>query len=384
VSGAADRLSSLTPEQRALVARKLAERQLQSSRTAQARGTPAKEDLRAMKSFACRMTVPGNFERLTFEQLEVVPPGPGQIQIKARAFSLNFRDLMIAIGMYPPTPGIPSIMGSDYSGEVVACGDGVDEFQPGDAVIALSAGNFTPENEIIPNCHFASTSNISAWQAVPKPANLGFPEAAAIPTVFLTSYYALHGVARLQPGERVLIHSATGGVGLAAIQVARWLGGEIFATAGSQSKREFLATIGIAGAMDSRSTDFAREIMERTNGEGMDVILNTLSGEAVLKGLEILRPFGRFVQIDKKDIAVNEPMATGVFKNGLSFTAVDLALFLRQPRVLNRQFREVSEHFQQERFQPLPHRSFPIEKLAEALSCMSQFKHIGKITLTYD
>ena len=182
----------------------------------------------------------------------------------------------------------------------------------------------------------------------------------------------------------MLIHSGTGGVGLAAIQVARWLGGEIFATAGSQSKREFLATIGIAGAMDSRSTDFAREIMERTNSEGVDVILNTLSGEPVLKGLEILRPFGRFVQLDKKDIAANEPMATGVFKNGLSFTAVDLALFLRQPRVLNRQFREVSEHFQQEHFQPLPHRSFPIEKLAEALSCMSQFKHIGKITLTYD
>ena len=313
-----------------------------------------------------------------------VPPGPGQIQIKARAVSLNFRDLMIAMQLYPPSPGVPSVMGSDYAGEILHCGDGVTDFAPGDRVMGLSAGHFTPDGAIVAASHFCAVPNISAFQAVRIPDNLSFIEAAGVPTVFLTSYYALCRVARLAPGERVLIHSATGGVGLAAIQIARWIGAEIFATAGSEGKREYLASLGIAEPMDSRSVEFAGAVMRQTAGEGVDVILNTLSGPAVAKGLEILRLFGRFLQIDKQDIARDSTLPLGPFRKSLTFASIDLSLFLMQPDRLKQIFQEVAEHLRLGHFSPVQTTVFPVTKLGDALTLMSRYKHVGKLVLSYE
>src|SRR5204862_5779723 len=125
---------------------------------------------------------------------------------------------------------------------------------------------------------------------------------------FLTTYYALHVLAHVSRGERVLIHSGAGGVGLAAIQIAQWRGAEIIATVGNQEKRAFLETLGVSHVMDSRSLSWVDDVLAATNGEGVDVILNSLAGEAIPKGLEILRPFGRFCEIGKRDIYANAPI----------------------------------------------------------------------------
>jgi NADPH:quinone reductase-like Zn-dependent oxidoreductase len=190
-------------------------------------------------------------------------------------------------------------------------------------------------------------------------------------------------VARLARGERVLIHSATGGVGLAAVQIAQWIGAELYTTAGSDSKRALLRSLGVAAAMDSRTTAFADEILEQTRGEGVDVILNTLPGDAGAKGLALLRPFGRFLQIDKQDVFRNAPIALGPFKHGLTFAAIDLSLFLMQPERLQELFLAVTDHLRRGDFAPVRSTVFPVTKLAEALTLMSRSTHIGKLVLSY-
>jgi NADPH:quinone reductase-like Zn-dependent oxidoreductase len=383
MSDLAERIAKLPPERRALLLEQLARPRLQGGRTAALADTDP-QLMRSWESFCCVPGVPGRFDALRFRPMPRTPPGPGQIQIQARAVSLNFRDLMIAMQLYPPSPGVPSVMGSDYAGEILQCGDGVTDFAPGDRVMGLSAGHFTPDGAIVADSHFCAVPNISAFQAVHIPENLSFNEAASVPTVFLTSYYALCQVARLARGERVLVHSATGGVGLAAIQIARWIGAEIFATAGSASKRELLASLGVAAVMDSRSLEFADTVMRLTSGQGVDVILNTLSGPAVAKGLEILRLFGRFLQIDKQDIARNSPLPLGPFKKSLTFASIDLSLFLMQPDRLKQIFLEIADHLRRGHFLPVRTTVFPVTKVGEALALMSRYQHVGKLVLSYD
>lgn len=379
MSNLADKIAQLSPEKRALLIQKL-----KGDSAAVARPAPQLTRNKEWENFCYTIETPGNFDSIRIREIEKVAPGPGQIQLRARAVSLNFRDLMIAMNMYPPTPGVPSNMGSDYAGIVTACGEGVTEFKPGDEVIGLSAGTFTPEGQLMENIHFCAVPNISAQQAVLKPPNISFEQAAEIPTVFLTSYYALHHVARMKRGERVLIHTATGGVGQAAVQIAKWIGAEIFATAGSEEKRELLRSMGIEYVMDSRSTKFAAQIMEITGGKGVDVILNTLSGEAVVKGMEILAPFGRFLQIDKTDIFRNTPLALAPFKNGLTFSAIDLSLFLMQPALLQELLREINEHLAEGHFSPVTFTAYNISELGAALTFLSRSKHTGKLVLSYD
>lgn len=384
MSNIADKLARLPPEKRALLIQKLTGRRDGSASSAAQSAQSVPETTRSWDAFCCELGTPGNFDAIKFCEFERTPPAPGQIQIKTKALSLNFRDLMIAMGMYPPTPGVPSIMGSDYAGEVVACGEGVTDFAPGDRVMALSAGHVTPAGEIDVRSNCCSVHNVSTRQAVRMAENISFEEAACIPTVFLTSYFALHHVARLKRGERVLIHTATGGVGFAAIQIARWLGAEIYATAGSEEKRALLRSLGIERVSDSRTTAFAAEIMEATHGEGVDVILNTLSGEAVVKGLEILRAFGRFLQIDKQDIFKNAALNLAPFKRGLSFSAIDLSLLVMHAEMLKELLLEINAHLQAEHFRPIPFTAYPVSKLGAALTHMSRAKHTGKLVITYE
>ncbi|TRV23177.1 MAG: hypothetical protein EWV88_12165 [Microcystis wesenbergii Mw_MB_S_20031200_S109D] len=317
-----------------------------------------------------------NLDDLGFEEMALQPPGPGQIQVRARAISINFRDLMIAMALYPPTPGVPSVMGSDYAGEVIACGSGVEEFSPGDRVMVLSAGDTATDGRLLEGSHFCAVPNVWAFQAVPIPPNLNFIEAASIPTAFLTAFYGLESVARVQGGERVLIHTATGGVGLAAIEIAQARGAEIMATAGSEAKRDYLRQRGILQVFDSRSLAFADQI-----SGGVDIILNTLSGEAVAHGLGLMRPFGRFLQIAMKDQALGETLPMSAFRLGVSFTTINLSLFLFNPSMLKRIFKELADGLATGIWRPTPITTFPPEKIGAALRLMSQYRHIGKIVI---
>jgi NADPH:quinone reductase-like Zn-dependent oxidoreductase/SAM-dependent methyltransferase/acyl carrier protein len=330
---------------------------------------PEELPLPSSENYHLETSSPGLLKNLTVKAASRLAPGPGQIEIQVFAAGLNFRDVMIAMGLYPGATS--TIFGDECSGKIVAVGEGVDRFQVGDEVVAIAPSSFSA---------FSTTSEILVAR---KPSSLSFEEAAAIPLVFVTVYYALRHLANLGPGERVLIHSASGGVGLAAIQVARSVGAEIYATAGSQEKREFLRSIGIQHVMDSRSLAFADEVMERTKGLGVDVILNSLTGEAITKGLSILAPYGRFLEIGKRAIFEDAPVGLRLFQNSQSFFAIDVErLCLDRTALIGKILEEIVARFNDGTFQPLRHEVFPLSEARSAFRRMAQAKHIGKIVFS--
>lgn len=318
-----------------------------------------------------------HFGKAMCKSYEIAPPGPHQVQIKAKAISLNFRDLMIGLGLYPRMEGIPANMGGDYAGVIVACGEGVEDFKIGDAVIALHGGDEKVDY------HFCSVINVFTAQVIAKPSHLTFQEACCIPTVFLTAYLGLCSLGNLAQGERVLIHTASGGVGLAAIQIAKWRQAEIFATAGSEEKRAFLRSIGIEYVMNSRSLEFYDQILEKTQGIGVDLILNTIAGKALEVGMQLLNTLGRFIQLDKTDITQKRLIDLGLFKKSTSLIFLDLSQFYGKPK-LQRIFQEVCDLFRSRIFSSLPFKLFAHSEIPQALNFMALGKNIGKIVLDFE
>lgn len=228
---------------------------------------------------------------------------------------------------------------------------------------------------------FGSYATLPASLFVPKPAGMSYEEASTIPGVFLTAYYALHHLAHMAREEKVLIHAAAGGVGLAAVQMAQWAGAEIFATAGHEDKRDFLRALGIRHVMDSRSLDFAGEVMRITNGRGVDIVLNSLAGEFIPRSLSVLAPFGRFLEIGKRDIYDNSSLALYPFRKNLTFFAIDV-LQIELPR-LGRLLEEIMQHFAEGHFRPLHHCVFPFSEAAGAFRLMRRAHHIGKVVVSF-
>jgi myxalamid-type polyketide synthase MxaB len=230
---------------------------------------------------------------------------------------------------------------------------------------------------------FSSHVITHADLAIQKPENISFEEAATIPITFLTAYYALHRLAKISQGDKVLIHTASGGVGLAAIQLAKNAGAEIFATAGSVPKREFLKSLGIQHVMDSRSLDFANEVLKITGGEGVDIVLNSLSGDYIPKGLSSLANEGRFLEIGK--IGIWDQAQVAEFRNDVSYFTIALDdLSYQNPSLIKEMFSELMEQFNAGRLKPLHHQVFPIQEVVNAFRFMAQAKHIGKVIITQD
>ena len=372
------KIAGLTPEQKAILLKRLG---YASGKSQEDAGKPMQNLSPGFDCFSCDIGNPGSLN-ISFREVAASEPPVGYVQVRAKASGLNYRDLMIAMGQYPEAPGVPSNMGSDFAGIVTRVGAGVEGIKEGDEVIALSAGTFI-DGKVQPDSHFINVFNVSELQVVPKPPALTFAEAAAIPTVFLTAISGLIRLANITEGESVLIHTATGGVGLAALEIATWKKAKIFATAGSPEKRAFLKQKGILHPMDSRSLIFGEEIMELTKGIGVDVVLNTLSGDAMMKGIEILSPFGRFIQIDKKDIARNTMLPMNLLGKGITFAVLDISLYLIQPRKLKEQLLEIVALFNDGIFKPIPCHTYPVGQIREALNALSRAKHIGKLILTY-
>lgn len=295
-------------------------------------------------------------------------PEPDEVEIRVHATGLNFRDVLNALGMYPGEAGS---LGLECAGTIVAVGDSVTDLQVGDAVVAITAGTFQT---------YVTAKAVSVAR---KPDNLSFAEAATIPITFMTAYYGLCHLAQMKRGDRVLIHAATGGVGMAAVQLAQQAGAEIFATAGSLEKRTLLQSLGIKHVMNSRTLDFADEILSLTDGAGVDVVLNSLSGEFVDKNLMALGRNGRFIEIGK--IGVWDTNQVSQARPDVSFFAFDLGQEgLQNPALIGEMFRQLMAEFEQGRMTPLPQRIFPIEEAPQAFRFMAQAKHIGKIVLTQD
>ncbi len=316
---------------------------------------------------------PGALESLRLREVSRRRPGRNEIEIDVRAAGVNFRDVMKAMAFYPDRLGEACRFGDECAGTIVRFGADVADFAVGDEVIAVGPGSF------------GRFVTMRSDYVVRKPAGWTFEQAATIPIVFLTVHYALNHVARLKKDERVLIHSAAGGVGLAAVQLARHLGAEIFATAGSREKRAYLAAMGIKHVMDSRSLAFAGEVISATGGRGLDVVLNSLAGEFLVKSLALLRPTGRFVELGKVDFYENTRLGLGPFSRGLSFLGVDLGFLLESEPQLSRQlFAEVMQMFEEGTFHPLPVRTFPVSEASSAFRHIAQARHIGKVALSMD
>lgn len=331
------------------------------------RRRPAAQDER----FRLEIATPGILDNLTLRAAERRAPGPGEVEIEVRAAGLIFRDVMIALGLVPPVFEGSLDLGWECAGVIARLGEDVDGFRVGDEVVGIAPSAI------------GSFVTTSAALVAMKPARLSFEQVVTIPVAFITAYYALHHLGRLSKGERVLIHAAAGGVGLAAVQLAQQAGAEIFATAGSPEKREFLHSLGVSHVMDSRSLAFADEVIARTGGSGVDVVLNSLAGEFIPKSLSTLAPGGRFLEIGKVDVLQNTQLALGHLDNNRSFFAIDLAqMFSSRPEFSGSMFRELMRHFDDGSFTPLPLRVFPISEAADAFRYMAQSKHIGKVVVT--
>jgi acyl transferase domain-containing protein len=328
------------------------------------------------RSFRLRTPAPGSLGNLSLEAVDRKAPGVGEVEIEVVAAGMNFKDVLQATGMLTGEALAHGYVGGlslglECAGRVVTVGADVREWRVGDEVVGFARDAFA--GHVITKAAFIAR----------KPAHLSFEEAATIPITFCTACYALRHLGRLRRGEQVLIHGAAGGVGLAALEVARHLGAEVFATAGSPEKREFLRLLGVAHVMDSRSVAFADEVLETTGGEGVDLVLNSLSGEAIPKSLGVLRPFGRFLEIGKRDLVQNTRVGLRPFEKCLSFHAIDLdQLLLHQPAAGSALLREVFAEFEARVFHPLPHRVFSLGQVEHALEHLQRSRHIGKVVLS--
>nr|1PQW_A Chain A, polyketide synthase [Mycobacterium tuberculosis CDC1551]1PQW_B Chain B, polyketide synthase [Mycobacterium tuberculosis CDC1551] len=194
---------------------------------------------------------------------------------------------------------------------------------------------------------------------VPIPDTLADNEAATFGVAYLTAWHSLCEVGRLSPGERVLIHSATGGVGMAAVSIAKMIGARIYTTAGSDAKREMLSRLGVEYVGDSRSVDFADEILELTDGYGVDVVLNSLAGEAIQRGVQILAPGGRFIELGKKDVYADASLGLAALAKSASFSVVDLDLNLKlQPARYRQLLQHILQHVADGKLEVLPVTAF--------------------------
>ena len=336
------------------------------------KGRPSGRNVPALQ---IEIASPGVLESVRTRVIPRPKPEPHEVEIEIHASGLNFKDLMIALGTLPRAAFEAGYtgprLGIECSGLITAVGENVSELAVGQEVLACAPATL------------ASHTRVDASFVVPKPPQLTFEEAAGIPVAFSTAHYALHHLSRLQKGERILIHAAAGGVGLAAVQLAKRLGAEVFATAGSPDKREFLRAVGVRYVSDSRSLEFADDIMQWTSGRGVDVVLNSLAGEAIAKGISALAPYGRFIEIGKYDIYANSKLALRPFSNNISFIAVDVDRLMKErPAVAAGIAREVAEYFAAGELYPLPHRVFPATRVSAALRYLAQARHLGKIIVS--
>ena len=318
----------------------------------------------------------GILENLTLRPMTRRVPAPGEVEIEVHAAGLNFRDVLRALGMFHTTangPAHPAMehipFGIECAGMISAAGKDVTGFKAGDNVMAvLSIGSL------------GSFVNVRSEFVTLKPANMTFEEAATIPLAFLTAYYGLNHLAKIRTGDRVLIHAAAGGVGMAAIQIARRAGAEVFATA-SPGKWDALKALGVQHMANSRSLDFAEEIMKASGGRGMDVVLNSLNGGFIPKSLEICAKDAKFIEIGK--IGIWERQQVNNFRPDVSYFPFDLGdVAADNPGLITTLFEEVKQCLREGTLQPLRHTVFHVQDTIGAFRHMAQARHVGKVVIS--
>ncbi len=329
------------------------------------------------QDFYLGFELPGQLKNLHWFTKPTQPLSNQEIRVDVKATGLNFRDIMYTLGLLSDEAienGFAGpTLGFEFAGRVTEVGSSVDDYNMGDLVVGFGPASFS--NSVI--------TQSSAIAHIPE--GISFEAAATIPSTFFTVYYAMHYLARLEPGEKVLIHGAAGGVGIAAIQIAQWIGAEIYATVGSDSKRDFLRMMGVKHIYDSRSLTFAEEILLATEERGVDVVLNSLAGEAINQNFRVLKPFGRFLELGKRDFYENTHIGLRPFRNNISYYGIDADQLMQEKPVLtHRLFQEMMQLFKDGTLFPLPYTRFDANQIVDAFRFMQQAKQIGKIVVSYE
>lgn len=329
---------------------------------------------RDSKALKLAINRPGLLDSLGWTTARPAKPGPGELAIEVKAAGLNFRDVMWAMGLLPDEALLDGFagptLGLECAGVVTSIGRNVAGFSPGDRVMAFAPASL-------------STHTVTAAHAVMRmPEGMDYAAAATVPVAFLTVAYSVGYLARLDEGETILIHGGAGGVGLAAIQYAKLKGATVFATAGSPAKRALLKNLGIDAVLDSRSLGFADEVLRLTGGEGVDVVLNSLAGEAMRRSLALVKPFGRFLELGKRDFYENSEIGLRPFRHNVTYFGIDAdQLPLKRPALAAELFAEISELMTTGQLRPLPFRMYDYRESEAAFRLMQGAGHIGKIVL---
>ncbi|MEM6451325.1 MAG: SDR family NAD(P)-dependent oxidoreductase [Cyanobacteria bacterium P01_D01_bin.105] len=303
------------------------------------------------------------------DNLQLVPcqrrqPQSGEVEIRVLAAGLNFIDVLDALALLPFER---DWLGVECAGEVVSVGEDVEHLTVGDRVLALAAGSFS------------QYVTVPAELTITQPQNLSAQAAATIPANFLTAYYSLQVIAKLKKGERILIHAAAGGTGMAAVKIAQQAGAEVYATA-SPPKWNALKAMGIEHIMNSRTLDFANEIMAKTDGQGVDVVLNSLSGEFLKKSVSVVAKGGRFLELGKRGIWSQQQISAT--KADVDYHVIDLmSVAHTRPQQIQTMLQALKKQFETESLTPITRSIFSITQAPQVFRHMQQAQHIGKVVL---
>ncbi|MFE0801340.1 SDR family NAD(P)-dependent oxidoreductase [Streptomyces sp. NPDC058812] len=335
---------------------------------------------RARDRVALHLARPGDLDSFECVAQSRRRPARGEVEIRLDATSVNFINVLQAMGVYQRFSAGEEhgdVSAFDGAGVVTAVGDGVRGVREGDRVAAMFVD--AAEDTVM-----SSFANVRADCLLPVPDGMSAQDAAALPCAYLTAWYALRHLARIRPGEKLLIHSASGGTGLAALNLARACGAEVWATAGSEAKRAYLRGLGVAHVMDSRTLDFADQVRDLTEGRGVDVVLNSLTGPAQSASLDLLAHRGRFLELGKRDIYANTRLGLLPFRHNVTFAGVDVLMMMRQdPELLAEGYRELAGMLADGTLPPLPVTEHPVAEASSAFHTMASARHTGKLVLTW-
>ena len=325
----------------------------------------------AGRKLTVAVKIPGALDSLYYTDEVEQHLASDEIVIKVAATGMNFKDVVIAMGQVSSP-----YLGIECSGTVERVGTAVTSIKEGDRVCAVSLGAYST----YARCKATSASVI--------PQDMSMEIAASIPVVFSTAYYGIIEVARLEPGERILIHAASGGVGQAAIQLAQMIGAEIFATVGNHEKKQLLMTkyrMNEDHIFYSRSTQFGQAIQVATGGNGVDVVINSLAGDLLRETWECIAHFGRFVEIGKRDITTNTRLEMAKFNYNATFSSVDLTLLAAErPKIMGRVLSTVMALVVDKRIQPVePITVMGISEVEKALRMLQGGKTSGKVVIQH-
>jgi len=324
---------------------------------------------------------------LRISELPEVPLQNDEVKIRVKAIGLNFADVLARLGVYPGVPKAPFVPGIEISGIITQTGRDVRKWRRGDRVIAFPRFG-----------GYAEYINARHDRVYPLPRRMNFEEAAAIGVVSLTAYHALVTLGHLRRGEKVLIHAAAGGVGIAAIQIARHLGADIFATASTDEKLALARSHGAAHLLNYAHTDFAEAIRKETNGYGVDIVLDSVGGDVFRKGWNLLPPMGRYVLYGfsaatraksfSRMKALKEILAAPILfphtllSRNVSLSCFNLMYLTEKAEYLRNAFRIILDWHANGILRPVIGARFPFEKIADAQALLQSRNSTGKIIVT--